>query len=350
MLANEFIRLPYQFMGLVPPWVPRWGPEHKEFVRSAYQADHRGNGAGAGDAAVRCARPGGSGGQGSLGNSGGAPVRAASIRTPSKSRAFSRARREAWLKEAGAVQHLAARSRPGAQRRAAPGRHLPHGKRSEDIGGGQRLPDSRCGQRVRDRRQRARDQRRVQPGADHSGECLPRVRQLAARPGKARGCAHERDRSDRRADCWRRWLSWCRAPVCTTNRAAGARCTACHEMQTVYDQWHASSHRGIGVREVPRRRAHADASFHMNNAHRAVLAPARRSAGRDPVRQPLRAGDDRAMPELPPSGVRGVAVRSAQRQLRAHLPGQKAQHGEHADGRLPALPRHAFRRRRRAIW
>jgi choline dehydrogenase-like flavoprotein len=37
MLANEFIRLPYQFMGQVPPWVPRWGREHKEFVRDAFR-------------------------------------------------------------------------------------------------------------------------------------------------------------------------------------------------------------------------------------------------------------------------------------------------------------------------
>lgn len=37
MLANEFIRLPYQFMAQVPPWVPRWGEEHKEFVRHAYK-------------------------------------------------------------------------------------------------------------------------------------------------------------------------------------------------------------------------------------------------------------------------------------------------------------------------
>jgi len=37
LLANEFIRLPYQFMGLVPPWVARWGPGHKEFVRTAYR-------------------------------------------------------------------------------------------------------------------------------------------------------------------------------------------------------------------------------------------------------------------------------------------------------------------------
>jgi choline dehydrogenase-like flavoprotein len=37
MLANEFIRLPYQFMAQVPAWVPRWGKEHKEFVRAAYR-------------------------------------------------------------------------------------------------------------------------------------------------------------------------------------------------------------------------------------------------------------------------------------------------------------------------
>ena len=37
MLANEFIRLPYQFMSRVPPSVPAWGPKHKEFVRSAYR-------------------------------------------------------------------------------------------------------------------------------------------------------------------------------------------------------------------------------------------------------------------------------------------------------------------------
>ena len=37
MLANEFIRLPYQFMNQVPPWVPRWGQAHKDFVRNAYK-------------------------------------------------------------------------------------------------------------------------------------------------------------------------------------------------------------------------------------------------------------------------------------------------------------------------
>ena len=37
MLANEFIRLPYQFMAQVPPWISEWGREHKEFVRSAFK-------------------------------------------------------------------------------------------------------------------------------------------------------------------------------------------------------------------------------------------------------------------------------------------------------------------------
>ena len=37
MLANEFIRLPYQFLAYGPPWIARWGQEHKDFVRSAYK-------------------------------------------------------------------------------------------------------------------------------------------------------------------------------------------------------------------------------------------------------------------------------------------------------------------------
>jgi choline dehydrogenase-like flavoprotein len=37
MLANEFIRLPYQFLNQMPPWVAHWGPEHKDFVRNAFK-------------------------------------------------------------------------------------------------------------------------------------------------------------------------------------------------------------------------------------------------------------------------------------------------------------------------
>jgi hypothetical protein len=37
MLANEFIRLPYQFVGWRAPGVPRWGHAHKEFMRQWYR-------------------------------------------------------------------------------------------------------------------------------------------------------------------------------------------------------------------------------------------------------------------------------------------------------------------------
>jgi choline dehydrogenase-like flavoprotein len=37
LLANEFIRLPYQFVSLAPESVPRWGKAHKDFMRQAYK-------------------------------------------------------------------------------------------------------------------------------------------------------------------------------------------------------------------------------------------------------------------------------------------------------------------------
>ena len=37
MLANEFIRLPIQAIGMKPADVPRWGRGHKDFMRSAYK-------------------------------------------------------------------------------------------------------------------------------------------------------------------------------------------------------------------------------------------------------------------------------------------------------------------------
>jgi len=37
MLANEFIRLPYQFVGRRGPGVPKWGREHKQFMRKWYR-------------------------------------------------------------------------------------------------------------------------------------------------------------------------------------------------------------------------------------------------------------------------------------------------------------------------
>jgi choline dehydrogenase-like flavoprotein len=37
MLANEFIRLPYQFTGVRPRRVPSWGAAHKEYMRRYYR-------------------------------------------------------------------------------------------------------------------------------------------------------------------------------------------------------------------------------------------------------------------------------------------------------------------------
>jgi choline dehydrogenase-like flavoprotein len=36
MLTNEFLRSPYQFVEKTPPWVPRWGLEHKRYMRNGY--------------------------------------------------------------------------------------------------------------------------------------------------------------------------------------------------------------------------------------------------------------------------------------------------------------------------
>jgi choline dehydrogenase-like flavoprotein len=37
MLANEFQRLPYQFAGMAPPGLPRWGKAHKDFMRTWFR-------------------------------------------------------------------------------------------------------------------------------------------------------------------------------------------------------------------------------------------------------------------------------------------------------------------------
>lgn len=37
MLANEFIRLPIQFLGNLPPGIPRWGKAHKDAMRQYYR-------------------------------------------------------------------------------------------------------------------------------------------------------------------------------------------------------------------------------------------------------------------------------------------------------------------------
>ena len=37
MLANEFIRLPFQFIDDHPRDTPRWGTAHKDFMRRYYR-------------------------------------------------------------------------------------------------------------------------------------------------------------------------------------------------------------------------------------------------------------------------------------------------------------------------
>lgn len=49
---------------------------------------------------------------------------------------------------------------------------------------------------------------------------------------------------------------------------AGKRCVACHEMQSLYDQWHASSHRGLACEKCHGGVLTLNASFHLNNAAR----------------------------------------------------------------------------------
>ena len=49
----------------------------------------------------------------------------------------------------------------------------------------------------------------------------------------------------------------------------GRRCTSCHEMQEVYDQWHSSAHRGVGCEKCHGWALTLEMSFHVNNAERA---------------------------------------------------------------------------------
>jgi len=51
---------------------------------------------------------------------------------------------------------------------------------------------------------------------------------------------------------------------------SGNRCASCHEMQGLYDRWHNSSHRGVACEKCHGSAFTTDASFHMNNAHRAM--------------------------------------------------------------------------------
>lgn len=49
---------------------------------------------------------------------------------------------------------------------------------------------------------------------------------------------------------------------------AGRGCTSCHEMQPMYDRWHASSHRNIACEKCHGGALTTDLAFHWNNARR----------------------------------------------------------------------------------
>ena len=56
MLANEFIRLPYQFVSAAPPGVPQWGQGAQGLHAPVLPPQHRDPGADAGDSDRRIAR------------------------------------------------------------------------------------------------------------------------------------------------------------------------------------------------------------------------------------------------------------------------------------------------------
>ena len=123
----------------------------------------------AGDAGVRLPRRGRSRREGPLGHPGGAHLGRDGTRTISRSRRFMASKAEAWLKETGATRTWPATARHGRERRTAPGGHVPHGQRPEDLRREPSVPGPRRRQPLRRRRQRARHQRRLQPGADDHG-------------------------------------------------------------------------------------------------------------------------------------------------------------------------------------
>ena len=49
---------------------------------------------------------------------------------------------------------------------------------------------------------------------------------------------------------------------------SGRGCVVCHEMQPLYDEWHASSHRGVACGKCHGNALTLDVSFHRNNAAR----------------------------------------------------------------------------------
>ena len=289
MLCNEFIRLPIQFIGSVHRRRPRWGKAHKDacgqFYRrtiavqgptqdmplwdSRVQVDPNGQVIAWGIPVLRL--------------SGGKHPHTIEI---GNAMAF---KAEAWLKEAGAVETWlkgAGQGLSGGQHQAGTCRmgHDPKTSR-----GGPILPHPRHAERVRHRRQCARDERRLQSRADDHGERLPVIR--AHREGVQRRRAA---RMTLLIPVVHRFHGSCRRDLLQLPRDR----SYCRSMA----QLHSPADR---LREVPWRFAAGG----QRNARREACA--RRRARADPAQvRPDRRGGG-ALPILPSEPVRRLEHRSA---------------------------------------
>ncbi len=169
-------------------------------------------------------------------------------------------------------------------------------------------------------------------------------RRTSCKPGRARRCTREET-----------------SPLFRSRRAGSSSDGARSESLLRIARWarlhelprNAADVRSLARLQPPRCRLRAVSRGRVNSGPRVSLeqrqarvrALKRRSAGTDRILEPIRAGDDGALRGLPPPGVCILARRTPQRQLCAYLPRQESQYAEHVDGRLPALPRDALRRR-----
>ena len=114
------------------------------------------------------------------------------------------------------------------------------------------------------------------------------------------------------------------------------------------DAWAASTHRGVACKDCHGSSLSADLRMHAKNLQRVWLHS---RGARSPSRSTSATGRCAAVERccgLPRPGVRRLEERTARRELRRDLPRPDAQREPAADGRLPALPRHALRGRDRA--
>ena len=146
MLANEFIRLPFQFSNDQPPGTPSWGKAHKDFMRHYYRRNMMIQGPTQDmptwDGRVEL--------DPKVKDHWGMPVLRISGR---QARPHDRDRQPPGGAGGGVAQgggrrpHLPAPRRPRGERPPAPVGHLPHGERPEDLGGGRELPHPRRAER-----------------------------------------------------------------------------------------------------------------------------------------------------------------------------------------------------------